>query len=45
MTPSQGAESGELESFDPSAATIVAVAFNRSSLLARLLTSIGEMDP
>ena len=45
MTPSQGAESGELESFDPSAATIVAVTFNRSSLLARLLTSIGEMDP
>ena len=32
-------------SFDPSTATIVAVTFNRSGLLSRLLTSIGEMDP
>jgi len=32
-------------SFNPSTATIVAVTFNRSGLLARLLTSIGEMEP
>jgi len=31
--------------FDPQAATIAIVTFNRSNLLTRLLTSIGEMDP
>ena len=31
--------------FDPLTATIVAVTFNRSGLLSRLLTSISEMDP
>ena len=38
MTPIPGV-------FDPSTATIVAVTFNRSGLLARLLTSISKMDP
>ncbi|WP_105565518.1 glycosyltransferase [Microbacterium halophytorum] len=32
------------ETFDPATATIAIVTFNRSSLLARLLSSIGEMD-
>ncbi|GAA5148647.1 glycosyltransferase family 2 protein [Microbacterium pseudoresistens] len=31
--------------FDPSAASIVVVTFNRSGLLRRLLTSIAAMDP
>ena len=31
--------------FEPASATIVIVTFNRSGLLARLLTSISEMDP
>lgn len=31
--------------FDPSTATIVAVTFNRSHLLSRLLDSIEQMDP
>ncbi len=31
--------------FNPAAATIVAVTFNRSNLLSRLLTSISNMEP
>ncbi|MFE7846054.1 glycosyltransferase family 2 protein [Microbacterium sp. NPDC057407] len=31
--------------FDPATATIAIVTYNRSGLLSRLLTSIGEMDP
>ncbi|MGO1629305.1 MULTISPECIES: glycosyltransferase family 2 protein [unclassified Microbacterium] len=33
------------ETFDPASATIAVVTFNRSTLLARLLESIGRMDP
>ncbi|MBD8022228.1 glycosyltransferase [Microbacterium gallinarum] len=33
------------QSFDPASATIAIVTFNRSGLLTRLLTSIGQMDP
>lgn len=31
--------------FDPATATIAIVTYNRSGLLSRLLTSIGQMDP
>ncbi len=31
--------------FDPAAATIVVVTYNRSALLTRLLTSVASMDP
>ena len=45
MTETPALPEDEAAAFDPASATIVVVTYNRSTLLTRLLQSIGEMDP